>query len=132
MSVYGQLKKAYQDELLQAAARHRLASQARRAHPPRPHHPITAVPRRTAATRLREALTHLPPRCQQLMALLLQDPPLPYAQISARLGIPTGSIGPSRARCLNKLRRHPAIAALINTEAETTQHEIHHQATGQR
>jgi RNA polymerase sigma factor (sigma-70 family) len=65
---------------------------------------------------LREALTQLPPRCQQLMALLLQDPPLPYAQISARLGIPTGSIGPSRARCLNKLRRHPAIAALMNTE----------------
>jgi hypothetical protein len=40
-----------------------------------------------------------------------QDPPLPYAQISARLGIPAGSIGPSRGRCLAKLRRHPAIAA---------------------
>src|SRR5438132_1583016 len=64
---------------------------------------------------LREALTHLPPRCQQLIALLLEDPPLPYAQISARLGIPAGSIGPSRRRCLNKLRRHPAIAALMNT-----------------
>ena len=67
-------------------------------------------------TALREALTHLPPRCQQLLVLLLEDPPLPYAQISARLGIPVGSIGPSRRRCLNKLRRHPAIAALMNTE----------------
>jgi RNA polymerase sigma factor (sigma-70 family) len=65
---------------------------------------------------LREALSCLPPRCQQLLALLLHDPPLPYAQISATLGIPVGSIGPSRGRCLNKLRRHPAIAALINTE----------------
>jgi RNA polymerase sigma factor (sigma-70 family) len=77
---------------------------------------------------LREALTCLPPRCQQLMALLLEDPPPPYAQISARLGIPAGSIGPTRARCLNKLRHHPAIAALMNTEAQTTQREIHAQA----
>jgi RNA polymerase sigma factor (sigma-70 family) len=81
---------------------------------------------------LREALTQLPPRCQQLMALLLEDPPLPYAQISARLGIPVGSIGPSRARCLNKLRHHPAIAALIDTEADTTERELHDQATVQR
>jgi RNA polymerase sigma factor (sigma-70 family) len=66
---------------------------------------------------LREALTHLPPRCQQLIALLTEDPPEPYAQISATLGIPVGSIGPTRSRCLAKLRRHPAIVALINTEA---------------
>jgi RNA polymerase sigma factor (sigma-70 family) len=66
---------------------------------------------------LREAFTHLPPRCQQLIALLTEDPPAPYAQISARLGIPVGSIGPCQARCLDKLRRHPAVAALINTEA---------------
>jgi RNA polymerase sigma factor (sigma-70 family) len=65
---------------------------------------------------LREAFTRLPPRCQQLIALLIEDPPVPYAQISARLGIPAGSIGPCRARCLDKLRGHPAVAALINTE----------------
>jgi DNA-directed RNA polymerase specialized sigma24 family protein len=39
-----------------------------------------------------------------------------YAEISARLGIPAGSIGPTRRRCLDKLRRHPAITALNNTE----------------
>ena len=61
---------------------------------------------------LREAFAHLPPCCQQLIALLIKDPPVPYAQISARLGIPTGSIGPNRGRCLDKLRHHPAIAAL--------------------
>jgi RNA polymerase sigma factor (sigma-70 family) len=65
---------------------------------------------------LREALRALPPDGQRLIALLAEDPPVPYAQISARLGIPVGSIGPSRGRCLDKLRRHPAIAALINAE----------------
>jgi RNA polymerase sigma factor (sigma-70 family) len=65
---------------------------------------------------LRQALAHLPPSCQDLLALLAADPPLPYAQISARLGIPVGGIGPSRSRCLDKLRHHPAIAALIDAE----------------
>ena len=72
---------------------------------------------------LREALTGLPPPCQQLIALLAEDPPLPYAQISARLGIPVGSIGPTRSRCLAKLRGHPAIAALINTEPQALSNE---------
>jgi RNA polymerase sigma factor (sigma-70 family) len=65
---------------------------------------------------LREALTRLTPSCQRLIALLIEDPPVPYAQISARLGIPVGSIGPCRSRCLDKLRRNPAIAALINAD----------------
>jgi RNA polymerase sigma factor (sigma-70 family) len=63
---------------------------------------------------LREAFTRLPLCCQRLLALLIEDPPVPYAEISARLGIPVGSIGPSRGRCLDKLRRDPAVAALIN------------------
>jgi hypothetical protein len=37
-----------------------------------------------------------------------------YDKVSAELGIPVGSIGPNRGRCLDKQRRHPAIAALIN------------------
>ena len=61
---------------------------------------------------LREAFRDLAPSGQQLILLLIEDPPLPYAEISARLGIPVGSIGPTRRRCLDKLRRHPAIAAL--------------------
>ena len=68
---------------------------------------------------LREAFAHLPPCCQQLIALLIEDPPVPYAEISSRLGIPVGSIGPNRRRCLDKLRHHPAIAALINTQTQT-------------
>jgi DNA-directed RNA polymerase specialized sigma24 family protein len=42
---------------------------------------------------------------------------MPYAEISVRLGIPVGSIGPTRSRYLDKIRRHPAIAALIGAEA---------------
>ena len=63
---------------------------------------------------LREAVARLPLPCQRLLALLTADPPLPYTEISARLGIPVGSIGPSRRRCLDKLRRDPAIAHLID------------------
>jgi len=67
---------------------------------------------------LREAFARLAPCCQRLIAVLIEDPPVPYAQISARLGLPVGSIGPSRSRCLDKLRRHPAIAAPINADAQ--------------
>ena len=66
---------------------------------------------------LRDAFTQLPPRDQRLIALLIEDPPVPYAEISTKLGIPVGSIGPNRRRCLDKLRHHPAIAALISAEA---------------
>ena len=65
---------------------------------------------------LREAFSHLPPGGQQLITMLLQDPPMPDAEISARLGIPAGRIGRDRARCLEQLRRYPAVAALINAD----------------
>jgi RNA polymerase sigma factor (sigma-70 family) len=66
---------------------------------------------------LREAFRQLPDRCQQLLSMLLQDPPTPYGEISARLGIPTGGIGPTRARCLQRLLRCPALAALLKSES---------------
>lgn len=65
---------------------------------------------------LREAFSCLSPSRQQLMAMLTEDPPVPYTEISARLGIAVGSIGPTRRRCLDELRRYPAIAALISTD----------------
>jgi len=67
---------------------------------------------------LREAFAQLSPRCQRLIVLLLEDPPIPHTQISAQLGIPVESIEPSLSRCLDKLRRHPAVTALINAQAE--------------
>jgi RNA polymerase sigma factor (sigma-70 family) len=65
---------------------------------------------------LREAFARLPLSSQRLLALLAADPPMPYAEISARLGIPIGSIGPNRSRSLDRLRRDPAIVRLINGE----------------
>ena len=64
---------------------------------------------------LREAFARLPLPFQRLLALLVADPPVPYAEISARLGIPVGSIGPARGRSLDRLRRDPAIVRLINS-----------------
>jgi RNA polymerase sigma factor (sigma-70 family) len=75
---------------------------------------LLAAERRAA---LREALLDLPSGAQRLIGLLLEDPPLPYAEISVRLGIPVGSIGPNRSRYLDKMRRHPTIAALIGAGA---------------
>jgi RNA polymerase sigma factor (sigma-70 family) len=77
-------------------------------------HELLAAERHAA---LREAFTHLPPAGQRLIAMLVADPPVPYAEISIRLGIPIGSIGPTRSRCLDKMRRYPAIAALINADS---------------
>jgi RNA polymerase sigma factor (sigma-70 family) len=55
--------------------------------------------------RLRRAVDRLDPKTRQFVELLfLQEDPLPYAEIAARLGIAEGSIGPTRARCLAKLR----------------------------
>jgi RNA polymerase sigma factor (sigma-70 family) len=68
---------------------------------------------------LREAFARLPSSDQQLLALLIADPPVPYVEISARLGIAVGSVGPTRRRCLDRLRSDPAIASLIDAEATT-------------
>ncbi len=55
---------------------------------------------------LHQALAQLDPRCQELLTLLFLDAQEPsYARISQILGIPVGSIGPTRNRCLAKLRR---------------------------
>jgi RNA polymerase sigma factor (sigma-70 family) len=64
------------------------------------------------AQMVREALSCLPSRWQQLLELLMADPPVSYAEISDQLGLPVGSIGPTRNRCLAKLREllHPSLA----------------------
>ncbi|HET9779557.1 MAG TPA: sigma-70 family RNA polymerase sigma factor [Propionibacteriaceae bacterium] len=61
---------------------------------------------------LRALFAELPARCQQLLAMLISDPPHSYAMIHEALGIPVGSIGPQRARCLDRLRRSSAFSAL--------------------
>lgn len=53
---------------------------------------------------LRRAVDALPPRCRELVDLLFFEPqPMSYAEVAARLGVPEGSIGPTRGRCLERL-----------------------------
>jgi RNA polymerase sigma factor (sigma-70 family) len=53
---------------------------------------------------VREALARLPRQWQRLVEMLMADPPASYAEISDQLGLPVGSIGPTRSRCLARLR----------------------------
>ena len=70
---------------------------------------LVAAERRQA---LREALAELPEARRELLLLLLVDPPLAYEEISRRLGIPIGSIGPTRARAFAALRDTAALQRL--------------------
>jgi RNA polymerase sigma factor (sigma-70 family) len=55
---------------------------------------------------VRQCLDHLPEDCRKLLTLLYcEDPPCSYADVTQRLGMPPGSIGPKRARCLRRLEK---------------------------
>jgi len=51
---------------------------------------------------------------RELLLLTVADPPMSYRQISQRLNMPTGSIGPIRARCLKNLKITPPLRALAS------------------
>lgn len=55
---------------------------------------------------VRRALDRMDERCRNLLGLLFNDSDerVPYEEVARRLGLPVGSIGPTRARCLGKLR----------------------------
>jgi RNA polymerase sigma factor (sigma-70 family) len=78
------------------------------------HDPGVLAARRTGA--LSQALSDLPERHRDLMLALAAEPPLSYAEIAARLGVPIGSIGPIRGRCLERLRSQPALRELLELE----------------
>ena len=58
------------------------------------------------------AFSQLPQRCQELLRIVAFVPRPEYAVVAAELGMPAGSIGPTRGRCLAKLR------ALLGHDAE--------------
>jgi len=61
---------------------------------------------------LASAFDALDVRCRELLRLVLCEPPLGYAEVSEMLAIPIGSIGPTRRRCLDRLRAHPAMVQM--------------------
>jgi RNA polymerase sigma factor (sigma-70 family) len=73
---------------------------------------------------VRRAFDGLPLRCQALLRVLMADPAPSYAEVSAILDIPVGSIGPKRSRCLHRLRSKSGIwdqpeSSMANRRGET-------------
>lgn len=64
---------------------------------------------------LHTGLARLSGPCQQLLRLLTLDPPLSYAEISELLDLPHGSLGPTRQRCLERLRATPEVAPFLGS-----------------
>ncbi len=58
------------------------------------------------------AFAALSERCKSLLRLLMADEEPSYEEVGAALGMPVGAIGPTRGRCLEKLRGHVAVAGI--------------------
>jgi RNA polymerase sigma factor (sigma-70 family) len=56
------------------------------------------------AALVRDCLSRLPERCQKLLRIVAAGPRPNYTEVANTLGMPVGSIGPTRGRCLEKLR----------------------------
>ncbi|MGI8308772.1 RNA polymerase sigma factor [Saccharopolyspora hattusasensis] len=67
--------------------------------------PEHKVLRAMTNSRLAQSFAQLPQRCQQLLRVLAVAPETSYAQVSQALGMPRGTIGPKKSRCLAELRR---------------------------
>lgn len=70
--------------------------------PEAPEHEVAVEQR---AEMVAQLVTKLPIRSQLLLRLLSADSPLSYKEISESLGMPIGSIGPTRARALEQLKK---------------------------
>ncbi len=68
--------------------------------------PEQALDELQQAERVRRALERLDARCRELLLLVFRadDDTLAYDEVARRLNMPVGSVGPTRARCLGKLR----------------------------
>lgn len=63
---------------------------------------------------VRDGLAELKPRHRDLLLLLSSDNKVSYHEVSDRLGMPLGSIGPIRARSLDRLRKSAAVRELVS------------------
>jgi RNA polymerase sigma factor (sigma-70 family) len=56
---------------------------------------------------LREAMAALSPQCRRLVELLFfETPARPYSEVAAELGLAVGSVGFTRQKCMDRLRKH--------------------------
>lgn len=69
------------------------------------------------AVALWRAMGRLPARCHELLRVLMASPPPSYAEVAAALGLPVGSIGPTRARCLQTLREKLAASGIRDSSS---------------
>ncbi|MEU5696118.1 sigma-70 family RNA polymerase sigma factor [Actinosynnema sp. NPDC020468] len=76
---------------------------------------LLAAERRQA---VRDGFRELTEQCRVLLTRLLEDPPPSYALVSEELAMPVGSIGPTRIRCLEKLRRTPSVLRFLEPRSE--------------
>jgi RNA polymerase sigma factor (sigma-70 family) len=74
--------------------------------------PLRAIGRMEDHAAIVLAFADLPQRCQVLLRMLMIDPPPAYEDVAAQLGVTVGYIGPTRGRCLDKLRIHPALRGI--------------------
>jgi RNA polymerase sigma factor (sigma-70 family) len=61
------------------------------------------------------SLGEIPQRCQVLLRALADVPPASYQEISVALDMPVGSIGPTRSRCLDHLRRRLEVHHVVGS-----------------
>ncbi|MGH9279759.1 MAG: RNA polymerase sigma factor [Acidimicrobiales bacterium] len=66
------------------------------------------------------AFQALPSSCRVLLLMLTAEPAFSYEEVSASLSMPVGSIGPTRGRCLERLRNHPELKACVGGEQAIT------------
>jgi RNA polymerase sigma factor (sigma-70 family) len=88
----------------------RLVSRDAEPHLPEPETPAVAetlVQQTQEEQMLREAMSSLTPQCHRLVELLFfETPPRPYTEVAAELGLALGSIGFTRQKCIERLRRN--------------------------
>ncbi len=82
--------------------------------------PADLVAQLEAERLVREALGRLPERCRKLLQALYFEPHTPsYDELARTTGTPRGSLGPTRSRCLEKLRTHvEPLAELLGSRPE--------------
>lgn len=118
---------------LAVTARNESLRVLRRTNRDLPFDPLTEINRDTAGgeadIRLLErerdealwrAFKTLPSSCRVLLLMLTAEPAYSYEEVSASLQMPIGSIGPTRGRCLERLRKHPELRACVGGEQPVT------------